>query len=337
VVGLTLNTIPDPFCLFAPGFCTTQTRAFLWQNGVMQDLGTLGGSDAIATLVNERGQIAGQSYTNSTPNPVTGLPTLDPFLWRNSTMLDLGTLGGTSGFPTALNSRGQVIGQSNLAGDLTVHPFLWTNPGPIQDLGTFGGDTGFTSWINDAGDIVGKADLPGPPPQNHDAALWSNGEITDLGTVPGDSCSNAYQINSRGQIVGTSEDQALCLIPTGEHAFLWENGGPMVDLNTLIPPGSSLQLVFAFAVNDRGEIAGTGVPPGCAPQDVETCGHAYLLIPCDENHPGVGGCDYSLVDAGTAPSPRPAATKASGPMPPASLWRRNNRFHLPAFGPGTNR
>jgi probable HAF family extracellular repeat protein len=332
VAGLTLNTISDPFCLFAPGFCATQTRAFLWQNGVMQDLGTLGGPDAIAALVNERGQIAGQSYTNSTPNPVTGLPTLDPFLWKNHAMLDLGTLGGTSGFPTALNNRGQVVGQSNLTGDLAFHPFLWTKPGPMQDLGTFGGNTGTTGWINDAGEIVGKADLPGPLPQNHDAALWGNGVITDLGTLPGDSCSNAYRVNSLDQIVGTSEDQALCLIPTGEHAFLWEHGGPMVDLNTLIPPGSSLQLTFAVAINERGEIAGFGVPSGCAPQNVETCGHAYVLIPCDESHPGVEVCDYSLMDASATPSVRPGVREASGPRPPTAL-RRPNRFHFPAFGP----
>jgi probable HAF family extracellular repeat protein len=336
VVGPALNTIPDTFCLFAPGFCTTQTRAFLWQNGVMQDLGTLGGPDALAFFLNQRGQVAGFSYTNSTPNSATdacgtNVPTADPFLWEQEKgMIDLGTLGGTCGIPAALNSLGQVVGLSDLAGDSTVHPFLWTEPGPIHDLGTLGRNNGRANWISDAGEVVGEADLPGS--QTHDAFLWKNSRLTDLGTLPGDSCSNAFGVNSRGQVVGTSESLQFCGV-VGEHAFLWEHGGPMMDLNTLIPPGSSLQLTFAFGINDRGEIAGTGVPPGCAPQDVSLCGHAYVLIPCDENHPGVEGCDYSLVDASAAPSPRPAATKASGPMPPAALWRRNNRFHFPAFGP----
>jgi hypothetical protein len=75
----------------------------------------------------------------------------------------------------------------------------------------------------------------------------------------------------------------------GEHAFLWEDGGPMVDLNTLIPPGSSLQLTYAVAINERGEIAGFGVPLGVPPEEYETKGHAYILIPCDEDHPGVCG------------------------------------------------
>jgi len=305
-VGFALNTVPDSFCLFIPGFCATQTRAFLWQNGAMQDLGTLGtGNDAMALAVNERGQIAGQAYTNSTPNPVTGIPSLDPFLWENGAMLDLGTLGGNSGFPTALNNQGQVVGQSNVAGDAGAHPFLWTQSRGMQDLGTLGGATGVTNWINDAGDIAGRADLPGPSPQNHDGVLWKNGVMIDLGTIPGDSCSNAYQVNASGQVVGTSESRELCSIPTGEHAFLWENGGPMVDLNTLIPAGSSLQLTFAVAINDRGEIAGFGVPAGCAPQDFDLCGHAYVLIPCQGDDQGCQGESSS----GVARSAPAAATK----------------------------
>ena len=344
VAGAALNTIPDPFCLLAPGFCTTQTRAFLWQNGAMQDLGTLGtGNDAGASFINERGQIAGISYTNTTPNPVTGLPTQDPFLWQNGTMLDLGTLGGTLGSATALNNRGEVVGQSNLAGDLISHPFLWTKHRGMRDLGTFGGDTGTTEWINDAGEVVGKADLPGSPPQNHDAFLWKDGVLTDLGTLPGDSCSLAYQVNSRGQVVGTSEDQALCLVPTGEHAFLWEHGGPMVDLNSLIPPGSNLQLVFAFAINDRGEIAGIGVPPGCSPQDVDTCGHAYVLIPCGEGDEGCEGENPTGVthSSPTSVAQRPAAaTPANQTLSGRGMMDRlrsrwGQRYQLPgrAFGP----
>jgi len=123
VVGFALNQIPDPFSLFYrqfPGGPSdgTQTRAFLWENGTLQDLGTLGGPDAQAVLVSERGEVTGFSYTSSTPNPVTRLPPADPFLWdEDRGMIDLGTLGGVWGGAGALNNHGQVIGNSSLAAD----------------------------------------------------------------------------------------------------------------------------------------------------------------------------------------------------------------------------
>jgi len=314
VVGAFNNAVPDPFSLVGDGY---QVRAYLWQDGAMEDLGTLGGPDAFAFLVNERGQVTGQSYTSSVPNPVSGIPTADPFFWEDGKMVDVGTLGGTSGSPTALNNRGEIVGQSNLAGDLISRPFLWTKSRGIRDLGTLGGDTGLSNWINDAGDIVGKTDLAGPlSPQDHHAVLWTHGVINDLGTLPGDSSSNAYFVNDRGQVVGTSEDRAHMLIGVGEHAFLWEGGGPMVDLNSLIPAGSSLQLTYAVAINNRGEIAGFGVPPGVPPEKYETEGHAYILIPCvPTGHAVDDGCEDEGEEAQTQNHPTPANHNLTAAVP----------------------
>jgi probable HAF family extracellular repeat protein len=313
-VGVALNAIPDPFSLFGLG---TQTRAFLWQHGVMQDLGTLGGPDAVPGNINKRGQVCGNSYTNSTPNQNTGIPTLDPFLWDRGRMIDLGTLGGTIGSSTYLNERGEITGTSNLAEDLTFHPFLWSR-GVLTDLGTFGGDNGQPSWLSDDGDVVGKADLPGS--NKHDGFLWSRGIMTDLGTVDGDPCSNALAINSNGQIVGGSGNCS-----SFSHAFIWEDGGPMVDLNNLVSSGDGLQLLSAQYVSDRGEITGDAVLPSGDTR-------AFLLIPdgdCDDN------CEGRIAASqNTAALEQYPATMKQGnetPIRPAERLRNmmRQRYHIP--------
>jgi probable HAF family extracellular repeat protein len=329
VAGAATNTIPDPFSLYYQlgGLTTgTQTRAFLWQNGQKQDLGTLGGPDAQGFFVNERGQVVGASYTNSTPNPTTGLPTLDPFLWDKGTMIDLGTLGGTFGLAGLLNNRGDVVGASNLAGDQTSHPFLWRH-GKLVDLftTTIGGSPITVNQLNENGEIVGGAAFPNRP---FDAYLWRNGVAIDLGTLNGDCFSEAVAVNSRGQVVGYSQ---ACDF-SSQRSFLWENGS-MVDLNTLIPPNSGLELVETIAINDQGEIAGDGVPPGCVVSDA-LCGHAYVLIPdgeCDHN------CEGRIaVSQNTAASAENLDVYKQNNEPPADKVNqvRNllmRRYHIPGF------
>ena len=211
-------------------------------------------------------------------------------------MKDLGSLGGDNGLRpfynivNGLNNRGQVVGMMVAAGDQFVHAFLW-NGEELLDLGALGGNGSIARGINDGGEVMGLATLPGD--QVNHGFLWRNGVMTDLGTLGGDPCSDALAINSKGQVVGASQSAAGgCSEWTT--AFLSENGGPIVDLNSLVPSGSGVHLFAGFWANDAGEIVAGGNPPVCDTN--ATCGHAYVLIPCDENHPDVAGCDYSLVD-----------------------------------------
>jgi probable HAF family extracellular repeat protein len=220
-------------------------HAAIWQGGAVRDLGTLGGPDSLGNFLDARGQVAGESFTSSTPGPF-GIPPMDPFLWDHGVMHDLGTFGGTFALSSWMNDHGEVVGFSDLAGDQVAHPFLW-NGGSLIDLGTLGGDNGQSYWVNDSGSVVGSADVPGS--QIHHGFLWANGIMRDLPPTGDDPCANAFVINARGQAVGNDTDCA----GTGLNAMLWQNGSAF-NLNAQVD-STPLHLTEAFFISARGEIA----------------------------------------------------------------------------------
>ena len=84
--------------------------------------------------------------------------------------------------------------------------------------------------------------------------------MTDLGTLGGTN-SVAEDINASGQVVGWVMGWSEITGDAYNFAFLY-SGGVMTDLNTLIDPASGWGLSRAQAINDSGQIVGTGYHNG---------------------------------------------------------------------------
>jgi len=268
-VGEAETSTPDPngedFC----GFGTHLTcLPFLWQDGKMVPLPTLGGNNGEATAINNRGKVAGFAE-NSTPDPGCPAPQVlqfRPVVWENGVIHKLPTLGGDpDGVAFMINDNGQAAGASGICATFNpislynlvpVHALLWEN-GKATDLGNLGGTTGLAGGnialdVNNLGQVVGNSDLTGDT--TFHAFLWTRKTgMQDLGTLSGDVASLSISVNDAGSVIGASVDAG-----GNPRAFLWERG-VMTDLNTLIAGTSPLYLLTGCSINSRGEITGLGL------------------------------------------------------------------------------
>ena len=177
------------------------------------------------------------------------------------TVTDLGTLGGADSQASGINNSGQVVGLSYISGDANQHAFRTAPNCPINpatdDLGGFGNQ--FFSQargINNGGQVVGLASTGDAffffPAHAFRTASNSpiNSATDDLGTFGGTD-SQAYSINSSGQVVGSATTPG----ETGNHAFRTAPNSPINpatdDLGTL---GGSLSV--AYGINDSGQVVG---------------------------------------------------------------------------------
>lgn len=226
-------------------------RAFLWENGVMTDLGTLGGTHSQAWGINDLGQVVGFADTNFVMNEY-GHPYEQAFLWNKSQgMTDLGgPLGGSIGEQSLaydINNSGQVVGGwLQLSSQLGRYAFLWQN-GSITNLGTLGGLESRAFSINNSTQVVGESTFSSGDSDTH-AFIWNDGKgMTDLGTLKGGPVSAATAINDLGQVVGYSFTSGYQSI----EAFLWKDGVGMISLGTLGGNYSD-----AEDINNLGQIVG---------------------------------------------------------------------------------
>ncbi|MFZ0562412.1 MAG: DUF3466 family protein [Terriglobales bacterium] len=275
ISGIAETSIIDPLgeiwsCgFFFPTFTGHTCQGFLWQNGTMAALPTLGGNNSYGAGINNRAQIAGWAE-NTTQDPTCNSPQVLQFeavVWQwKRNKIETQSLPPLSPDPdsaaTDINDAGQVVGISGLCsnavgGASAIHALLWQDGVPT-DLGNLGGMAWNTpSAINNKGEIVGFSNTSGDENAglNPHAFLWTkeNG-MQDLGTLAGDSVSEAVSLNDQGQIVGLS-----CVDNTFSncHGFLWQDG-MMTDLNNLIQPGN-LSIYTANDINSSGEITGVAI------------------------------------------------------------------------------
>lgn len=277
VVGISHTTLVDPLnedwsCElggFLPATTNLICRGFVYQDGVMRELPTLGGNHGFAAGINNEGQVVGWAETPVHDGTCTDAQVLQfrAVLWEpKKSRIDTRELrpwpGDSTSAATAINDRGQVVGISGDC-DQAVGRFsalrgvLWEPDGSMIEIPNLGGVTWHTPMaINKRGDVVGFSNPPGAGDPEGDfiahAFLWINGaaQAIDLGVLPGNLFSQAFAINNLGQVVGISFGGT-----GGTRAFLWQ-GGVMMNLNDLMGAGNLDVFLSAQDINDDGQITG---------------------------------------------------------------------------------
>jgi probable HAF family extracellular repeat protein len=226
-------------------FRPSGARATVWTEKGEELLPTFGGTESYALAINNAGNIVGSATDTE--------GVAHAFLSAGDVLQDLGELGGGWSSAYGVNDSLDVVGYS-LDPNGMFRAFVWRPGSGMRALPTLGGANSYAFGVNAGGSIVGAANtLNGL----NRAYIYRDGRMQDLGTLGG-SISLAYGVNSSDQAVGYSMDS------TGRmHAFIWMNG-MMYDLNALA--GNSEDWVFeaAYAINDSGQIAGTGSYRGVA-------------------------------------------------------------------------
>ncbi|HEV8177316.1 MAG TPA: hypothetical protein VGP44_06460, partial [Gemmatimonadales bacterium] len=239
---------------------TRGLHVVLWRNGVVTDLGTLGGKTNVVTGLNNHDVVVGTYAPENSPSR--------GFLW-DGTVHDLGPdfipwggindVGEMAGFdaqargvfrkgdvsvpmdcsPHSINNRGEATGSYQYEtpqGGEENHACTWD--GVLRDLGYI--DKGTATDINDSSTVVGLFDNS----NTYDALIWVGGSRTQLQSLGGSASASA--VNNTGVVVGRSDEVFNSDVDLA-HPVVWKSNGIL-----------RLHEEFGEArdVNDGGQIVG---------------------------------------------------------------------------------
>lgn len=275
VVGVSYNTTSYNLATDSWAYYDTGAKPFLSSGGQTSQISRpLNGPP---NSINDSGQVVGgnSSINNAGFTMIGESYIANPDGSTKSGFVYV-TPSGLQGMSTTsqINNSGLVVG-SGSGGVIVFMPpgGTWAEASLIHATayaGTSGGtfysgpfnDGSRAVAINDRGEVVAQ--------DTYDAATFvldKNGHVTNLASLPGSANVLGVAINNSGQVVGSqvSSDYLGALIGASNYnylkAVLYTNG-QIVDLNSLLGPGSGWDLTRATGINDLGQIIGQGTYDG---------------------------------------------------------------------------
>src|SRR5271165_201749 len=286
-----LGTVVGTIGAFGGFGSTFSGSPFSNQNGSVQQIPGAPGNYYPFAILNS-GLLAGTLALSVDPNSLSFTGQAATLMGSTLTKLPSATgsqTATTQSVAFGMSAGGVIAGASTDVALNTVIPTVWNGTTATALAIPSGYPFALADSVNDNGQAAGVAysEITSPTTAQVHAVMFSGSTATDLGSLPGYQGSVASGINNSGWVVGFASFNApigglnlfpLLFAPTSQKAVLWVNG-TIYDLNTLVTNAGGFTLDYATAINNAGQIVGTGY--------INQSQHAFLLTPVPSTAPAI--------------------------------------------------
>jgi len=179
----------------------------------------------------------------------------EPWVRENGVTRSLGSFGGESGDATDVNTTGQIVGWSQVAGEPWRSEGFLVQPGGTLATATriagLGGNTTFVRAVNDFGTVLGDSADPGG--RTH-GFIWSaSAGITQIVSPPqGANFVISRSINNHNQVVGDGPSS-----DGSPEAWYWDRVNGKLALDSMVDLPTGWRIIRAWSIANDGSIAAT--------------------------------------------------------------------------------